>query len=170
MPEERKSKSSAGDRSKTIRSDAVECGHIPDKNQPDMVVMMSKLLRKTAAPDVDINIFTGNPVDYHYCSVLWRFMTLGLDWQDWENILVVNQRRWSDIVSSIHIKSWKLTNFITSCWNVKVLHPGKIGILLILQKWCACSCQSYMETLKKSGTGMSWVLNEGIWESQILKT
>ena len=70
VPEERKSKSSAGDRSKTIRSDAVECGHIPDKNQSDMVVMMSKLLRKTAAPDVDINIFTGNPVDYHYCSVL----------------------------------------------------------------------------------------------------
>ena len=28
--------------------------------------MMSKLLRQQAAPDVDINIFTKNAVDYHY--------------------------------------------------------------------------------------------------------
>ena len=28
--------------------------------------MMSKLLRKQAAPDIDIDIFTGDPVDYHY--------------------------------------------------------------------------------------------------------
>ena len=28
--------------------------------------MMSKLLIQQAAPDVDIDIFTGNPVDYHY--------------------------------------------------------------------------------------------------------
>ena len=31
-------------RSNAIRSDAVEYGHLPDKNQPDMVAMMSKLL------------------------------------------------------------------------------------------------------------------------------
>ena len=31
-----------------------------------MVVMMSKLLRQQGAPDVDIDIFTGDPVDYHY--------------------------------------------------------------------------------------------------------
>ena len=30
-----------------------------------MVAMMSKLLRQQAAPDVDIDIFTGDPVDYH---------------------------------------------------------------------------------------------------------
>ena len=27
---------------------------------------MSKLLRQQAAPDVEINIFTGDPFDYHY--------------------------------------------------------------------------------------------------------
>ena len=59
-------KSLAGGRSEAIGSNAVECGDIPDKNQPDMVAMMSKLLRQQAAPDVDIVIFTGDPVDYHY--------------------------------------------------------------------------------------------------------
>ena len=66
VPEEKKSKSMAGGRSKAIRSNAVEYEHLPDKNQPDMVAMRSKLLRQQAAPDVDINIFTGDPVDYHY--------------------------------------------------------------------------------------------------------
>ena len=59
VPKEKKSKSLAGGRSKAIRSDA-------DKNQSDMVAMMSKLLSQQAAPDVDINIFMGDPVDYHY--------------------------------------------------------------------------------------------------------
>ena len=62
MPEEKKSKPSTGDRSKSLRSDAVEYGHLPDKNQSDMVAMMSKLLRQQAAPDIG----TGDPVDYHY--------------------------------------------------------------------------------------------------------
>ena len=66
VPEEKRPKSLAGGRSKAIRSDAVEYGHLPDKNQPDMVAMMSKLLRQQAALDVDINIFIGDPVDYHY--------------------------------------------------------------------------------------------------------
>ena len=66
VPEEKKSKSMAGGRSKAIRSNAVEYEHLPDKNQPDMVAMRSKLLRQQTAPDVDINIFTGDPVDYHY--------------------------------------------------------------------------------------------------------
>ena len=35
-------------------------------NQEDMVGMMSKLLRQQAAPDVDIDIFSGDPVDYLY--------------------------------------------------------------------------------------------------------
>ena len=35
-------------------------------NQKDMVGMMSKLIRQQTAPDVDINIFSGHPVDYHY--------------------------------------------------------------------------------------------------------
>ena len=64
VPEEKKSKSLARGRSKPIRSDAVEYGHLPDKNQPDMVTMMSKLLRQQA--DVDIDIFTSDPVDYNY--------------------------------------------------------------------------------------------------------
>ena len=41
----------AGERSKSLRSDTVEYGHLPDKNQSDMVLMMSKLLRKQAAPE-----------------------------------------------------------------------------------------------------------------------
>ena len=35
-------------------------------NQEDMVGMMCKLLRQQAAPDVDIDIFSGDPVEYHY--------------------------------------------------------------------------------------------------------
>ena len=64
VPEEKESRLLTGGRSKTVGSDAVEYGHLPDKNQPDMVAMMSKLLRQQAAPDVDI--FNGDPVDYHY--------------------------------------------------------------------------------------------------------
>ena len=64
VPEEKESRLLTGGRSKTVGSDAVEYGHLPDKNQPDMVAMMSKLLRQQAAPDVEI--FNGDPVDYHY--------------------------------------------------------------------------------------------------------
>ena len=64
VPEEKESRLLTGGRSKTVGSDAVEYGHLPDKNQPDMVAMMSKLLRQQAAPDVDI--FNCDPVDYHY--------------------------------------------------------------------------------------------------------
>ena len=64
VPEEKESRLLTGGRSKTAGSDAVEYGHLPDKNQPDMVAMMSKLLRQQAAPDVDI--FNCDPVDYHY--------------------------------------------------------------------------------------------------------
>ena len=66
VPEDKNSMSLAGGRSKAIGSDAVKYGHIPDKNHPDMVTMMSKLLRQQAAPDIDIDIFTGDLVDYHY--------------------------------------------------------------------------------------------------------
>ena len=31
-----------------------------------MVVMMSKMLREQAMPDIDTHIFTGDPVDYRY--------------------------------------------------------------------------------------------------------
>ena len=40
------------DRSKTTGSDAVEYGYLPDKNHPEMVAIMIKLLRQQAAPDV----------------------------------------------------------------------------------------------------------------------
>ena len=63
---EKKSCSFVGRRSKAIRSDVVECGHFSDKNQPNMVAMMSKLLRQQAAPDFGIDIFTDDPVEYHY--------------------------------------------------------------------------------------------------------
>ena len=49
VPEDKKSKSLAGGKSKTIRRDDVEYGHIPDKNQPDMVVMMSKIVETTSS-------------------------------------------------------------------------------------------------------------------------
>ena len=35
-------------------------------NQEDMVGMMSKLSRQQAPPDVGIDIFSDDPVDYHY--------------------------------------------------------------------------------------------------------
>ena len=38
----------------------------PGRNQADMAGMMSKLLRQQAAPNVDIDIFSGDTVDYHY--------------------------------------------------------------------------------------------------------
>ena len=66
VPEEKKSKPLTGGRSKALRSDAQEYGHLSDKNQPDKVAMISKLLRQQAAPAVDIDIFTGNPIDYHH--------------------------------------------------------------------------------------------------------
>ena len=33
---------------------------------------MSKLLRQQAAPDVDIDIFSGDPVDYHFFIVVFE--------------------------------------------------------------------------------------------------
>ena len=36
-----------------------------------MVTMTSKLWRKQAAPDVDINIFTDDPVVYHHFIVVF---------------------------------------------------------------------------------------------------
>ena len=66
VPDEKKSKPLTGGRSKSPRSDAMEYGHRPDKNHPDMMAMMRKLLRQLAAPDVDAEILTGDLVDYHY--------------------------------------------------------------------------------------------------------
>ena len=74
----KKSRSSAGGRSKVIRSYAFERGHIPDK-KPDMVAIMSKLLRQQAAPDVEINIFTGDPFDYHYFIAVFGEMFEKID-------------------------------------------------------------------------------------------
>ena len=48
--------------------EVMEYGHLLDKTQPDMAAMTTKLVRQQAAPDVDIDIFTGDPVDYH-CSI-----------------------------------------------------------------------------------------------------
>ena len=36
-----------------------------EKKEPDMVAMMSKLLKRQAASDFDIDIFAGDPVGYH---------------------------------------------------------------------------------------------------------
>ena len=48
------------------RRDPMKTAHKSEGNQEDMVGMMSKLLRQQAALDVDIDIFSGEPVDYHY--------------------------------------------------------------------------------------------------------
>ena len=45
-----------------------------ERNREDMVEMMSKLLRKEAAQDVDIDIFSGDPVDCHYFIVLKKWL------------------------------------------------------------------------------------------------
>ena len=51
---------------KADRRGPMKTAHKSEGNQEDMVGMMSKLLRQQAAPDVDINIFSGDPVDNHY--------------------------------------------------------------------------------------------------------
>ena len=133
VPEERESKSLVGGRSKAIRSDAVECGHIPNKNQSDMVAVMSKLLRQQAAPDVNTDIFTRNPVDYHcFIAVFDEVVEKKIDdsggrltrlikytdGQPKEMIKHVssNQQLWVTRIQDhlrksmgIHIKSWQLT-------------------------------------------------------------
>ena len=48
------------------RRGPIKTAHKSERSQEDMLGMMSKLLRQQAAPDVDINIFNGDPVDYHY--------------------------------------------------------------------------------------------------------
>ena len=48
------------------RSGLKQTARNSEGNQEDMVGMMSKLIRQQAAPDVDIDIFSGDPVDYHY--------------------------------------------------------------------------------------------------------
>ena len=87
VPEDKKSKSLAEGRSKAIGSDAVEYGHIPDKNQPDMVAMMSKLLRQKAALltltfSLVILLTTTILLQYLMRWLRKRLMILGKDWQD----------------------------------------------------------------------------------------
>ena len=43
-----------------------------EKKEPDMVAMMSKLLKRQAASDFDIDIFAGDPVGYHYSIVAFN--------------------------------------------------------------------------------------------------
>ena len=43
-----------------------------ERNQEDMVGMVSKLLKQQAFPDVDIGIFSGDPVDYHNFIVVFE--------------------------------------------------------------------------------------------------
>ena len=54
------------------RSGLKQTARNSEGNQEDMVGMMSKLIRQQAAPDVDINIFSGDPVDYHYFIVVFE--------------------------------------------------------------------------------------------------
>ena len=37
-----------------------------------MAQMMSKLLRQQAAPEVDIDVFTGDPTKYHYFLLVFQ--------------------------------------------------------------------------------------------------
>ena len=43
-----------------------------EKKEPDMVAMMSKLLKRQAASDFDIDIFAGDPVGYHYFTAAFN--------------------------------------------------------------------------------------------------
>ena len=43
-----------------------------ERNQEDMVGMVSKLLKQQAFPDVDIGIFSDDPVDYHNFIVVFE--------------------------------------------------------------------------------------------------
>ena len=48
-------------------------------NREDMVEMMSKLLRKQAAQDVDIDIFSGDSADCHYFIVFEEVVEKKID-------------------------------------------------------------------------------------------
>ena len=48
------------------RRGPMKTGYKSERIQEDMVGMMSTLFRQQAAPDVDINISSGDLVDYHY--------------------------------------------------------------------------------------------------------
>ena len=45
---------------RVIKASKVDCA------DSEMALMMSKLLRQQAAPEVDIDVFTGDPTEYHY--------------------------------------------------------------------------------------------------------
>ena len=49
-----------------------QTAHNSEGNQENMVGMMSKLIRQQAAPDVDTDIFSGDPVDYHYFIAVFQ--------------------------------------------------------------------------------------------------
>ena len=67
------------------RRGPMKTAHKSEGNQEDMVGMMSKLLRQQAALDVDIDIFSGEPVDYHYFIAVFEEVVekkiLEVDWQ-----------------------------------------------------------------------------------------
>ena len=54
------------------RRGPTKTAHKSEGNQKDTVVMMSKLIRQQAAPDVDMDIFSGNHVDYHYFTAVFE--------------------------------------------------------------------------------------------------
>ena len=56
----------------TNRSGSMKIAGKSERNQEDMVAMMSKLLKQQAIPDIDIDIFSGDPVDYHNFIVVFE--------------------------------------------------------------------------------------------------
>ena len=65
----------------------------------DISQMLCKLLKLHAAPDVDMEPFDGNTLNYHYFMAL---MIQGVDYQDLSSITQVLQRSSSTIVCNCH--------------------------------------------------------------------
>ena len=43
-----------------------------EKDQKNVTEMMCELLRQQAAPDLEIDIFDGNPMDFHYFTAVFK--------------------------------------------------------------------------------------------------
>ena len=43
-----------------------------EKDQKNVTEMMCELLRQQAAPDLEIDIFDGNPMDFHYFMAVFK--------------------------------------------------------------------------------------------------
>ena len=156
-----------------------------------MVAMMSKLLRQQAAPDVDIDIFTADPVDYHYfIAVFGEVVEKKIDDPQGR---VTRLIKYADGQPKEMIKHCIQQPAAVGYKNARSLIEEKYGIHKEIKSWlqlkpadgaaymkfynfllkcksATLECPQYprndvfgcLETLEKSGTGISCILEEDI--------